>query len=512
MRPEDRLRDDITALADALLEGRLGPADARRLEELVRTNEEAGRIYFHYMHMAGGVLPRFGLRPPTDWIEQDGASGAATPADVMSDTLIMPALREAPDPAGEPSILLPPASQPPVRRVAHLRRYAAAAAILLMAAGVAAGLYWGRGPRAPLSSNRLAHAAPATQPASAPAIPPAVARPEPVAHLTALADAIIDDPAQRRPGAPLMPGAVLKLSRGAVEVTCANGAVLVIEGPALMRMIDPNTVALDRGKLCARVPHGNGRFRVTASKLTVTDLGTEFGVDVSSDGVALTHVFEGRVSVAAPDPAKGQEAAVRLLQRDQTARCPVAGGPIESVPAATDTFTRDIAHYLRPLPLHNTGAGIADGRPDPNWQFVHDGNDPKLAPRLATVARAPSIYLPNTGRSRWISTAGKLGPMPVGTYTFGTQFDLTGLDPATARISARVAADDVVKHIRLNGREVPVPPLGDPKSKYTRFHDIPITQGFVEGTNTLEVDVFNDFDKMALRVEWEGTASARVIR
>lgn len=135
-----------------------------------------------------------------------------------------------------------------------------------------------------------------------------------------------------------------------------------------------------------------------------------------------------------------------------------------------------------------------------------------MLPRPATVAKAPPIYLPNTTSSRWISTAGKLSAVPVGSYTFRTQFDLTGLDPSTARIVAHVAADDVVQHVRVNGRDVPPPSVDNPKSKYTRFHDFAITEGFVEGTNVVEFDVLNELDKMALRVEWEGTARARVTR
>jgi hypothetical protein len=509
MPPEDPLREEITGMADALLEDRLGPDDTRRLEELVCTNEEAARIYFHYMHMVGGVLPRFGVRTPTDVVGQEGPSGAA-PADVMSETMIMPALREDPHADGEPSIVLPPAAAPRAqRRRAPLRRYAAAAAILA-AAAVVLGLYWGRGPHAHLSPIATGRPAPLTQPSVTPV--PTVARPVAIARLTALADAVIQEPGLRRPGAPLMAGDALELSRGAVEVTCGHGAVLVIEAPASLRMIDASTVALDRGKLCARVPHDGRRFRVTSSKLSVTDLGTEFGVDVGPDGVAVTHVFQGRVSVAAPDPAQGGTAEARLLERDQTASCPVAGGPIQSVPELTETFTRDITQYAIPLTLHNTGAGIAEGHPDPNWQFVHDAKDRTMLPRPAIVAKAPPIYLANSASSRWISTAGKLSAVPVGTYTFRTQFDLTGLDPATARIVAHVAADDRVQHVRVNGREVPPPTVENPKSKYNRFHDFAITEGFVEGTNVVEFDVLNEFDKMALRVEWEGTARARVTR
>jgi hypothetical protein len=508
MRPEDPLRDEITAMADALLEGRLGPADVRRLEELVCTNEDAARIYFHYMHMVGGVLPRFGVKPPGDSLEQEGPSSAAPP-DVMSETMILPALRETPQPRGKPSIVLPAAPPPAAKHRFPLRRYAVAAAILI-AVTLATSLYFGRGSRTNVASGVAAPPSPAAQPS--PTSSPAPAVPvKPVAHLTALAAAVLEDPALRA-GAPLRPGETVRIDQGAAEITYVNGAVLVVEGPALLRITDGSTAELARGKLAARVPHQAKWFRVTSSKLTVTDLGTEFGVEVNPSGVAVAHVFEGRITVALPGPSSEAPAAVRLLDRDQTVECPTHGGQIEPVPTLAETFVRDITQYAVPLRLHNTGAGIAEGQPDPNWQFVRDGNDPNLVPRPATVASPPSIYMPNTVSSRWVSTAGKLRAVPVGTYTFRTQFDLRGLDPATARILAHLAADDRVQHVRVNGREVPPPAVPNPKSKYTRFHDFAITEGFVAGTNTIEFDVFNEFDKMAFRVEWEGTARARVTR
>jgi hypothetical protein len=522
MQPEDPLADEIAGMVDALLEDRLGPADVRRLEELVCTSPAARRIYLQYIHLNCSIPPHLGMPTPEPALPEESAAPLpGQPAD-MSETLMMPALRAA-RADDEPSIVAPAAPRGAAMRRAGifpLRRYAVAAAILI-AATVAIAMYWNRGPQKNVSQGVPTHPSPAATQAApvAPPVPAVVT--QPVAHLTALAHAVMDGPGVLRPGEPLLPGQSLRLKSGAAEVTYANGAVLVVEGPASLRITDGSTAQLDRGKIAARVPHEARWFRVTSSKMTVTDLGTEFGVDVSPAGIAVAHVFEGRITVALPGPSPDSTDVVRLLDRDQTVQCPIAGGLIESVPKFTETFTRDIAQYARALPLHNTGAGVPEGSPDPNWQFVANSNDPALAPRPATVAGAyvstqtgkPS-YFPNSTTSRWISTQGKLASMPAGTYTFRTEFNLSGLgvDAATVKILAHVAADDEVQRVRVNGREVPLPNLGDPGRQYTRFHDFAISQGFVGGLNTVEFDVLNSKEQMALRVEWEGTAMAHVIR
>ncbi|HEY2584511.1 MAG TPA: FecR domain-containing protein [Tepidisphaeraceae bacterium] len=522
MEPEDSLADEIIGMVDALLEDRLAPADVRRLEDLVCTNQTARRIYLRYIHLNCSIPPHLGVPAAEPPLPQESAAPTGQPAD-MHETLMMPALQAAAfEEEEEPSIVLPPAPQREVGRHAPLftlRRYAAAAAILIIATA-AITLYLNHTPRKDLASGVPTPTPPTTQPAHvAPPAPAPPAAPRPVAHLTALANAMIESPAGLHPGAPLLPGQSLRLKSGAAEVTYANGAVLVLEGPADLRITNASTARLDRGKLAARVPHAARWFRVTAAKLTVTDLGTEFGVDVRPDGLALAHVFEGRISVALPGTTPNAPAKVKLLERDQTVQCPIHGGPIESLPKLPEPFTRDITQYTLPVPLHNSGAGIAEGSPDPHWQFVGDSNDPNLVPRPATVAGAftttlpgKQSYLPNSTTSQWISTQGKLPAMPAGTYTFRTQIDLADLDPAAVKVIARVAADDEVSHVRVNGREVPLTALADRGRQYTRLHDLPLADGLVAGMNTVEFDVLNTRDQMALRVEWDATVRAPVVR
>jgi len=62
----------------------------------------------------------------------------------------------------------------------------------------------------------------------------------------------------------------------------------------------------------------------------------------------------------------------------------------------------------------------------------------------------------------------------------------------TAVLRGQFIADNHVQAIRLNGRQVPVPEHGWDYSQLRRFSDEFLARkGFVEGVNTLEIDVHN---------------------
>ena len=93
-------------------------------------------------------------------------------------------------------------------------------------------------------------------------------------------------------------------------------------------------------------------------------------------------------------------------------------------------------------------------------------------------------------RSQWISTANKLPSLPPGRYTFRTTFELVGASPKSAVLRGRFAADNHVDAIRLNGHVVPVPEHRR-APPFDVLHGFSVRDGFVEGTNVLEIDVFN---------------------
>jgi hypothetical protein len=170
-----------------------------------------------------------------------------------------------------------------------------------------------------------------------------------------------------------------------------------------------------------------------------------------------------------------------------------------------------------PIKLFNTGVNLKAGKPDSHWQLVARSDDPKFKPRPALVETPidPAYLINDPERSQWISAVGTHSPLPNGVlFTFRTTFDLAGMRPSTAVLHGRFIADNHVRAIRLNGREVHV--LQHGYTEFGFYHVFSSSRGFVEGVNVLEVEVENGTPElrasskssspMCLLVELEGSA------
>jgi hypothetical protein len=98
-------------------------------------------------------------------------------------------------------------------------------------------------------------------------------------------------------GSEISPG-WLHLKSGAVQIDFNSGARVILEGPADLELISPGEARLNFGKLSARVPEPAHGFKVYTPDVTVTDLGTEFGLDREKAQPVKVEVFEGKVEVA----------------------------------------------------------------------------------------------------------------------------------------------------------------------------------------------------------------------
>lgn len=126
-----------------------------------------------------------------------------------------------------------------------------------------------------------------------------------VAMLNRVADAVWQqDGEYPRPGGPLEPG-WLRLKSGLVQIVFYSGARLVVEGPAELQLVSAGEVVCHGGRLVAEVPPPAKGFRVRTPQMTLTDLGTVFGVDVNARETEL-HVFKGSVEFQVPDSAAKQ--------------------------------------------------------------------------------------------------------------------------------------------------------------------------------------------------------------
>ncbi len=196
----------------------------------------------------------------------------------------------------------------------------------------------------------------------------------------------------------------------------------------------------------------------------------------------------------------------------------------EARPSNAHAFARQMPRRVA-IELFNTGVvGLKEGDADPNWQIVAAAGDPNFKPKQAVVTVVnvvDSNYMANGFRSQWISTAGDMPKLPdKATYTFRTTFELPGLVPGTAVLRGHFIADDILAAIRLNGHPMGVPKHGFGMfGPFLDFEPFTLSDGFVEGLNTLEMDVLNDYSSqgntsfgdhappnpMLLRVELEGT-------
>ncbi len=333
-----------------------------------------------------------------------------------------------------------------------------------------------------------------------------------------------------------LPGRRFKLLSGLLEISYDSGARVILEGPCDYAVESKTAGFLSLGRVTARVeakkqkPEAtpaptddrSGRFVVHTPTATITDLGTEFGVEVDQSGASQTHVFQGKVEMRANGEKDAANGPISLTESQSAS---VGAGQdvlvlVTRKAAHPESFVREIPKRVR-IKLFNTGVNAAVGSPDQHWQVVARTDERGFQPRPAVVTEAGgSMWLVNqVDRSQWISLTGgeSMAPNSV-TYTFRTTFELAGVRPATAVVHGWFAVDNHLRAIRLNGRPVPVPKHG--QEEFGFFHPFSIDRGFVEGVNVIEFDVDNGVDHQAARltspmgllVELEGSVlSARPV-
>jgi hypothetical protein len=173
-----------------------------------------------------------------------------------------------------------------------------------------------------------------------------------------------------------------------------------------------------------------------------------------------------------------------------------------SAPANSASFT-----------LYNTGVDSAGGvlandAVDPHYVLV---NPPPVFSAAAYAKVDGPIasfgWVGTNATSRWIvpSPNFAFGDQPGITdrLTYRTTFSLGGLAPTTARITGRVAADDSLLGIFLNG-------VAFSPSQVARndvWSDFFIDSGFIAGSNRLEFVTESTLNPTGLRVEMTGTAA-----
>jgi len=158
----------------------------------------------------------------------------------------------------------------------------------------------------------------------------------------------------------------------------------------------------------------------------------------------------------------------------------VIGLMLISATAGAATFT------LYPTGVNSSYNLLAGGASDPHYtQHMEGASQPYPQ---ATVLSSGSFWWqwPQSTTGKWIGPGDAFDTGARGWCKFRTTFDLTGLDPATARVDGMWSCDQYGS-IQLNWTETGNT-LVD--GGYTALHQFSVTSGFVAGVNTLDFRVY----------------------
>jgi hypothetical protein len=138
-------------------------------------------------------------------------------------------------------------------------------------------------------------------------------RAESVGRITGMVDCRWDDPeAAPSDNASVSLGQKFALASGLMEITYVTGAKVILQGPVTFEVESQNGGFLAVGKLTGKVTRETARgLKIRTPTVTVTDLGTEFGVEVDKEGRTASHVFRGIVEV---QPLEHNSQSVRLAE------------------------------------------------------------------------------------------------------------------------------------------------------------------------------------------------------
>lgn len=148
-----------------------------------------------------------------------------------------------------------------------------------------------------------------------------------------------------------------------------------------------------------------------------------------------------------------------------------SGVLVLTTPSAPLRLISDLT-TLRSTGLSTNGSRLTDRATDPNYTLIEPS--PLTGPAVAVVTSGTfptPPWLSGGANSAWISPSARLrepGTAAGTEYIYRTTFNLNGIDLQTVRFAGRLAADDGVVRILLNGAPLAMP-AGTKSDAYTDF-------------------------------------------
>lgn len=203
------------------------------------------------------------------------------------------------------------------------------------------------------------------------------------------------------------------LTGGFAKIDFHNGAVVVLEGPAELRLNAEDNLLLHSGKAYARVPEEAIGFSINTEQAKIIDLGTEFGVHVNESRNLELHVLQGETLLIAGKSGAGKD--TRKVQTGQAREVDTNTNRIRPIEINENAFARAIHSKTkhiwrgRPFSLASVvagGDGFSRGQPqtgiDPASGGIHlsgkHGNDRYGSGVYSPVPDRPfvdGVFVPN---------------------------------------------------------------------------------------------------------------------
>ncbi|MEM9186764.1 MAG: hypothetical protein AAGB00_09745 [Planctomycetota bacterium] len=191
-------------------------------------------------------------------------------------------------------------------------------------------------------------------------------------------------------GATLVAGQRLDLEAGVAEIAFANGATILLEGPASLEIDDDHNARLVSGRLAAKIPREAQRLAVRVGRIGVGGRGpaaegAEFGLLSDGRGGGEVHVFDGSVNARFLNQFGAEVRSLQLRPRE-AARVRPASTTVSRFQANGDRFVRSLSsggprgglyafeafdYPKGPLSWQNGGFGWAGP-----WADIEAGDNP----------------------------------------------------------------------------------------------------------------------------------------
>ncbi len=148
-------------------------------------------------------------------------------------------------------------------------------------------------------------------------------------------------------------GRKYKLDSGLIEITYNTGAKVILQGPVAYEVESANGGYMSVGKLTGKVEVEKAKgFFVRTPTAVVTDLGTEFGVEVDKSNVTTSQVFQGKVAMRVA--TSGKAAASEMLLAEGESAQIGSNGRVTRSSVSKATAASNPIGFVRAMPKLQT--------------------------------------------------------------------------------------------------------------------------------------------------------------